>query len=153
ARRVLFVPDFGSPIREHLIVVVRRLCGPAVSMGDPHGDLSLLVVGAQLPQRNRPVEQVGSVEITVGAAGVELVGLEPRAGPRPMRGRSPHCLDGPGRQCREIVVESPTAGCRSLIAPRHLPEGLPLVVDVVVSGEMWPRFQHYGLYSPLAQLR
>src|SRR5699024_6842408 len=40
-----------------------------------------------------------------------------------------------------------------LIAPRHLPEGLPLVVDVVVSGEMWPRFQHYGLYSPLAQLR
>ena len=150
--RVVPVAELLGAACEDLVVVVRGQRRAAVAMGDAHLDLGLVVVGLELRQRDRPVEQARAVEVAVGRARGELVGLEAGAGACPV-GRGPaDGLDQPRGQTGEVGGHLPAARRGARVAPRHLPERGPLVLVVVLAGEVRPGLQDDGLEPPLAEL-
>ncbi len=99
--------------------------------GHAHLGLGLLVPRRQLGQRDRPIQQVRARHVAIGAAGLELVILEPQRRAGPVHGRAADRLDDPGRQVREIMRDPPGAGRGSHVLPGELGEAFPLVVDEI----------------------
>jgi len=115
----------------NLEVVVARQPGNAVGAGDAHLVLGLRVVRREVGEADRPIQQVRVRQRAIGGAGLELVLLEPQAGPSPVHGGAADRLDDPGRQVREILAHAPGAGRRPHVLPGKLSEARPLVVHEV----------------------
>jgi hypothetical protein len=113
---------------QHLEVVVARQGRDAVGVGHPHPVLGLRVVGFQIGQRQRPVEQVRARHRAVGGQRLELVLLEAQRGAGPVDGRAAHRLHDPGRQVREVARDAPLARGGAGVEPADLDEAAPFVV-------------------------
>ena len=111
----LLVAELLGAGLEHLEVVVAGQARDAVGAGHAHLVLGLGVVGLQLGQRDRPVEQVRAGDVAVGGLGLELVLLEAQRGAGPVHGRAADRLDDPGRQVGEVLRHAPVAGGRALV--------------------------------------
>src|SRR5439155_21551038 len=112
----------------------------------------LVVVVLKVLMRDRPVEQRRPVEVAVRGAGLELGVREARRGPGPVRRRAADGLDRPCREVREVPGNAEGARRRARVEPRHLVEGLPLVVDVIATGEVRAGLEHDGADALLAEL-
>ena len=152
ARGVVLVADPLGTVGEHLVVVVRRLGCSAMAMGRADRLLRLVVVGLEVGEGDRPVEQVGPLDVAVVGLGLELVLLEPRRRAAPVRGRAANSLDDPGRQVREILGHPVATGRGAVVEPRHLGERRPFIVLVVLGLDPRPGLQHYARDAALGQL-
>src|SRR5699024_5712529 len=119
-----------------------RQWGSTVDVGRAHRLLRSVVVRRHLFERDRPVEEVGSIDASVDTAGFELVVLEPRCRPRPVSRRATDGLDDPGWQVRKVAGDPPGSGRGPGIEPGHLVESLPLIVDVVLILQIRTRFEN-----------
>jgi hypothetical protein len=105
----LLVAELVGARLEHLEVVVARQPYDAVRAGDPHAVLSLVVVGLEVGEADRPVEQACTLDFAIDRPRLELVLLEAQAGAGPVHGRAADRLDDPGGQAGEVLGHPPRA--------------------------------------------
>jgi hypothetical protein len=116
---------------EHLEVVVAGQAGPVSRAGDAELGFRLFVPGLHLGQVDRPVEQIGALDIAVGCFRLEFMRLKAQRGAGPVCGGPAHRLDDPCGQAGKIPGNAPVAGGCTLVEPGELAETFPFVVDVV----------------------
>jgi hypothetical protein len=132
ARAHVAIAGAQRAVREHAIVVRRGQRRHVTAMCDAHAPLGARVVRLQLRQRERPVEQVRAVDVSVFGWHAELVLLEARAHAGPVtRGAADQLAHVRGRR-GPVDGDAPRARRGARIQPRHLLERGPLVVDEVV---------------------
>jgi len=105
----VLVAQLGRTAVHHLEVVVAGQAGDAVRARDAHLVLGLAVVGLELLEGHRPVEQVGSLDLAVHRLRAELVLLEAQRRAGPVRGGAPHGLADPGGQPGKVLGHAPAA--------------------------------------------
>ena len=117
---------------QHLEVVVAGQTWDVVGTRHPHLVFGLGVIWFEFSKGDRPVEQVGALDLAIGGECLEFVFLQAQRGTGPMRGGSTHRLDDPGRQVGKVLRDTPVARSRAHVLPGELGETVPLVVDEVV---------------------
>src|SRR5690606_26874019 len=137
---------------EDLVVVVRRQRRSASAVGGAARVLGAGVVRLELLVGQRPVHQARAVDSAVGAASAELVRFEARGRPGPVGGGAADGLDDPGRQVREVLRDAPAAGGGAGVGPRHLVEGGPFEVHVVLAAQARAGLEQHALDARLGQL-
>ena len=107
ARADARVADAPGAVAHHLEVVVGRRRRDAVRARDAQPVLGRLVVGLEVGQADRPVEQAGAADGPVLGADPELPFLEARAAAGPVNSRTADRLAGPRGQVRELLGYPP----------------------------------------------
>ena len=146
------VADPFRTVVQHLVVVGRRMAGDAMGAGYAQLVLRAGVVGVQVVQRDRPVQQAGAVDVAIDRAGGEFVRLDAEAQAVPVHRRAADRLDRPGGLVGGQARGRPVAGGHPLVQPAQLLEGGQLVVVEVVDVEARAGFQHHHIDAALAQL-
>jgi hypothetical protein len=123
-------------------------------VGPGHAQLVLgfRVVGLEVLQRERPVEQVSPVDLSVLGSHPEFVRLETQAGARPVHRGAADGLADPCRQAWKVFSDAPAARRGPLVEPRKLAERRPLVVDEALAWGVLPGLEQHDLDAFLAQL-
>ena len=116
------VAQLGGAGVHHLEVVVAGQPWDAVGACHAHLVFSAAVVGLKLLQSHWPIHQVGTLDITVGGAHLELVLLEAQRCASPVRRGTAHGLANPGGQSGEVFRDAPSARCGSRVQPSQLAE-------------------------------
>jgi len=147
----LRVAEFGRAVVEHFEVVVAGQARIAVGARDAHLVLGLGIVRRELGQADRPVGEVGPLELAVVCQRLELVLLKAQRSAGPVRGGAAHRLARPRRQVGEVGCDAPVAGGRALIEPGELIERLPLVLDERLRRFALARLEQHDLDALLAQ--
>ena len=125
-------------------VVIARQTRDVVSSGHAQLVLGARIVWLHLPERNRPVEQIGAFDVAVDGARPELVFLEAQRCAGPVHGRAAHGLTHPQRQCRIEI-----AGAYALVEPTQPAEHGGIVVDDVGERETRPGLQAHHIDAAL----
>ncbi len=120
--------------------------------GSIHRDLRLVIVGRQIGERNRPVEQRRPGDLTIGCARLEFIVLEARRCTRPMGGGTADGLDDPRWQAGEVLGYSPGTAGGASIKPSHLLERFPFVIVVVLVIQIGAGFEKNAGNTRLGQL-
>src|ERR1700733_7048878 len=152
ARADALVAESLGPVAHHLEVVVGRRCRDPVGARDAQPGLGLVVVGLEVGQADRPVEQAGAVDGAMLRPDPELPFLEAWAATGPVNGGAADRLAGPGGQVRELLGYPPRARRGALIQPGELVERSPLVVDEVFGLMMCAGLNQDALRALLADL-
>ncbi len=97
AGTAMLVPKLLCTVVHHLEIVVARQARNIVGTGDAHLVLGPGIERLELRQGQRPVDQIGTVDIAVDLPGPEFMFLQPQAGAGPVRGGAANRLADPGR--------------------------------------------------------
>jgi hypothetical protein len=147
----LLVADLHRAGRHHLEVVIGRQARQTV--GARHAQLLLraVVVRVELFARERPVEQIGVLDIAIGGPRLELVRLDAQARAGPVRGRAADRLADPCGQIRKVFGDAPAARRGAFVEPRQQLERTPLVGREVGLRMQLARLQHDDVDTLLRQ--
>ena len=148
----VFVAQLGGAVVHDLEVVVARQTRDAVGARDAHLGLGPVVIRLKVFVGQRPIEQIGALDLSVDGFGFEFMRLKTQRGTGPVGGGATHGFADPGRQACKVLGQAPTARGGALVQPGQLAEGLPLVVDETGVGLLATGLQHHHLNPFLAQL-
>jgi hypothetical protein len=128
-------------------IVVAGETRDIVGAGDAHLVLGARTERFEVRERDRPVEQIGPGDVTVGGADAKLVLLEARRRTRPMHRRAANGHADPQRQCWIEI-----AATNALVEPIQPAEHGPIVIDYVCKRQPRPRLQAHDVDAALGQL-
>ena len=129
----LLVADALRARGQHFVVVVAGQPRDAVRAGDAELVLGLVVERLEFLEAQRPVQQVGALDLAVDRARLELVFLEAQRGAGPVHGGAADRLADPERQAG---IER--AGADALVEPAQPAEHRVVVVDDVAQPSRGP---------------
>ena len=148
----ILVADAPGAVAHHLEVVVGRQGRDPVRARDARPVLGPLVVGLEVRQADRPVEEAGALDRPVFGVDPELPVLEARAAPRPVHGRAPNRLTRPGGPVRGVLgVPDESDVVRSSSHEAWL-NAARLVIDEVLRLVVLASFEQDDLDALLAEL-
>ncbi len=137
---------------EYLEVIVAWQPFNAVGAGHPHLVFRLGIVRLELSQGQRPVEQVGALDLAIMCQRLELVLLEAQGRTGPVCRRAAHCLDDPGGQVGKVLRDAPAAASRAVVKPGKLGKTVPFVVDEILVFNTRTGLEHDDVDALLRQL-
>ena len=146
------IAEPGGAVVHHLEVVVARQARDAIGARDAHLVFGFGVIRLQLLERERPIQQIRSLEVAVERPGLKFMLLEAQRSAGPVRACTSNRLADPGREFRKILGNAPASGGRALVEPSQLAEGLPFIIDEAGIRLLAACFQHDDLDAFLAQL-